>query len=552
MPSSELKPVIRRRSGLTRSFSWWAAFLFGIHCISLSSSGFIPFSWVSSVWPGASIVGVLSIAVVFCGVHAVTYAIIGTSVSRTGADYVFASRALSPLVAFVASWTLVLFSGIVAGGLAAWVPQSAIPALARPMAIILHNARYNLLADFATSHIGTIAIGWTIVVIAMVTMLRTNIFIQRILGVGFIFGIVAWAIIYFSLLSASGPEVFRQAWNHFMAPFGAVGSYDAQVPLARQAGMHIASSSTTMTMAGLIMGFWIFYGYYIPTFFSEEVRNPGRNLLISSLSSLLVSYLIFAGAAFLLQRLVKLDWIAAEGYLSNNQDRVAAATHNAHVVAMPWITFYAAILKPVPWMIYTVAFAWIFTLINLIQTYFFYSSRIVYSWSLDRVVPDWTIGKPGQVPSPARSILIITCLALVGVVDAAFGGPLGTQLTFVFFAVVTSLVPVFALTFLPILSPQLFQRIPKRFRTELVGIPVSSILGGVTLAYLLWMIVASFLFPAAGVPNPKGTLVLLVVFLVSGTIFFAVMRAYRQRVQGIDIDFTYKGIETIDEKPEWA
>jgi len=41
---------------------------------------------------------------------------------------------------------------------------------------------------------------------------------------------------------------------------------------------------------------------------------------------------------------------------------------------MPWITFYAAIVKPSTILIWIVAFAWIYTLINLYQTYFFYCS----------------------------------------------------------------------------------------------------------------------------------------------------------------------------------
>ena len=36
---------------------------------------------------------------------------------------------------------------------------------------------------------------------------------------------------------------------------------------------------------------------------------------------------------------------------------------------MPWITYYAAILKPSIVLLWIVAIAWVYTLINLAQTY---------------------------------------------------------------------------------------------------------------------------------------------------------------------------------------
>ena len=529
----------RRQSGVTRSITAWTAFLFGLHCISLSSSGYIPFSWVASVWPGASIVGVLLIGVALCLVHGKTYALIGTIMPVEGADYWLASRTISPNLAFAASWTLVLFSGVVAGGLAAWVPKSALPALLRPMAILLHQPAYAQMADVCTSPTGTVLIGSFVVLVALVTTLRTESFLKPFLNVGLFFGLVAWAIILYSLASANGPESFRDGWNRFMSSTGAYGAFDARLPLALKAGMHISRDAITMTLAGLIMGFWIYYGYYIPTFFSEEVQQPSKSLWRASSASLLVACLLFVSADLLLERLVPSDWIAAEGFLFNNPDVVTAAAGNQPVVAMPWITFYAAILKPVPILIYLVALGWIVTLINLVQTYLFYTSRIIYSWALDRVVPDWVVGRKVFEPSPSRSLWVTAGLAFVGLIDSVFSGPLSTQLTFVFFVVATSLVPVFALTMLPKLGKSIFANAPPAAQKRTFGIPVISLYGAVTFIYLVWMVLASFLFPAAGVSSPRKTLLLFAAFVASGFVVFT-RRRRRLKEQGIDLHQTYR------------
>jgi len=36
----------------------------------------------------------------------------------------------------------------------------------------------------------------------------------------------------------------------------------------------VINPNVVMTLAGLIMGFWIFYGYYIPTFFAVRSSRP--------------------------------------------------------------------------------------------------------------------------------------------------------------------------------------------------------------------------------------------------------------------------------------
>ena len=49
--------------------------------------GLIPFSWVAGVWPGSSIIGVLTVAMFFCLFHAYTYSVIGATMPRSAADY---------------------------------------------------------------------------------------------------------------------------------------------------------------------------------------------------------------------------------------------------------------------------------------------------------------------------------------------------------------------------------------------------------------------------------------------------------------------------------
>jgi hypothetical protein len=65
------------------------------------------------------------------------------------------------------------------------------------------------------------------------------------------------------------------------------------------------------------------------------------------------------------------------------------------------------------------------------------------------------------------------------------------------------------------------------------------------MLYLLWMIIASFLYPAVGGRIGPGTIGTLMGFVISGIIVFYVARWYRLKKEGIDIGWTFKSVPPI-------
>jgi amino acid transporter len=476
------------------------------------------------------------VAAIFCLFHAYTYATIGATMPRSAADYTLASRVLSPPLAFAASWTLVIFSAMVAGSLIAWIPSTVVPVFARTMGIIFSRPGLVQFAGWSASSVGIVVIGTICTLITFVLMILPTRTIVRILEIGFFLGLLAWVILYFQLGTAAR-DAFPAAWDRFMG----AGSYEGRIALAQQNGMVINPNVAIMTLAGLIMGFWVFYGYYIPTFFAGEVKQAETTLLAGSWSSLIVTWAIFVLAAVLLQRLVPLEWIAAESYLGQ--------TPAAGVTAMPWITFYAAIVRPSFILILIVAIAWVYTLINLAQTYFFYCSRIIFAWSFDRLIPEFVSWVHPKLHSPIWAILIITIIAEIGVIDTSGllwpGSVMGAQLNFVFFAVCTMFVPVIAMTLFPYLKKDLFENASAMVRRKIGKVPVITIVGSITLAYMTWMVIASFLFPAVGGGINATKLGVLAGLVVTGLIVFYVARAYRLKNEGIDLNWTFQSVPPV-------
>jgi hypothetical protein len=65
------------------------------------------------------------------------------------------------------------------------------------------------------------------------------------------------------------------------------------------------------------------------------------------------------------------------------------------------------------------------------------------------------------------------------------------------------------------------------------------------MLYLLWMIIASFLYPAVGGRIGVGVMGTLIAFVLSGLIVFYVARAYRLKKEGIDINWTFQSVPPV-------
>ena len=516
---------VRKTSGLIRTIGVGGALVFGVHCISLSSSGILTFYSVPGLWPGANILVVLTLAAILCAMHAYTFSQIGAAAPRAGADYTLASRTLSPWLAFPASFALVLFSGLVAGSLIAWIPTVALPALLTASGV-LYNAEWaTSLAEFSRSQAGILVFGTAGVLVTLVSLFFPTRIVVRMMGIGFILGLAAWAVILFAFGTGS-EQSFVSGWNQSVPGL----PFDQVIPQAESAGMVLDTSFGNTAIAGLIMGFWIFYGYYIPTFFAGEVKEAPRTLLWGAWGSLAVTWAIFAGGVLLFTRFVPQDWMAAQGYLFINGDP------NAN----PFVTFYASVLQPNVIFFVLMAVGFIYTLINLAQTYFFYASRIMFAWAFDRIVPEWVADVHPETGSPRNAVVVIAVLAELGVIASAFYSALFVQLNFVFYAAITMIVPITAAIVYPYVRRHLWEQGAGHVKSMIFGVPSMTVVGIGTLAFILLLVASPFIWPAVGFGEQQGTALLIFgAIVVLGLAIFAIARWYRQREEGIDIMATF-------------
>jgi hypothetical protein len=106
-------------------------------------------------------------------------------------------------------------------------------------------------------------------------------------------------------------------------------------------------------------------------------------------------------------------------------------------------------------------------------------------------------------------------------------------------------VPVISMTFFPFLRKDLFENSSAMVRRKVGSIPVITIIGSITLAYMIWMVVASFIYPAVGGGISATKLAVLAGLVITGLLVFYGARAYRMRNEGIDISWTFKSVPPV-------
>lgn len=517
---------VRDATGLVKAIGPLAAFLFGAQCISPPSSGFITYAWLPYLWPGSDILLILTLGMIFSLVHAVTYSQIGSVYPRSGADYVFASRTLTPVGGFTSNWTLAIFSGLVAGSLLAWIPSTLLSSYFFELGALMNQPYLTTWGSMLTSGVWVFIIGSMATVVTLILMLVSPTKTIAYLKYSFYLAMLSWVIILFSL-GMSNPATFASNWNAFMG----AGNFEKVITTAQANGLTYQNSPAVASLAGLIMGFWIYYGYYIPTFFAGEVKRAPRTLFLGSVGSLVFMWALFAVGAILLTRLVPTAWLGAEGYLFY-------AAPSA-MTAMPFISFYAAVAVPSIVLAFIVFIGFLLSLIGLAVTYFYYVSRCFFAWSFDRLVPA-KLAEVRPNGAPWVSVLLITVLAEIGLALSTYT-TIFVQLNFTLFAVLTMLIPVISAIILPWKNKQAFAQAPALVNRKVGGFPLITLFGSITFAYLLWMVYASYAYPAVGGYVSASVVTFFLGVVVVGVLLFYAAKYIRGK-QGLDLKFIYNSI----------
>jgi Amino acid transporters len=511
MGSEKRGVFLRESSGLVREFGIADAIWFNIALVGLLFSTY----YVSSTAPlvgGNPLVGLLlPLAGFFLAGY--VFSQIASKVPRTAADYVYVSRNLHPALGFVGNAgyfvaTVPLFMGITGITLQTF---GLIPLLDL---IGFYTGNPSLVA-FATA-IGNnpyyvLAIGAVeIVALGLLPLGGNKVYraVQRV-----IIPLVILTVVLMIGVEAAVPHGRALAeLNNFMA------FYHSSVSSVQSSNVTVPPYNDIGTTLALNPVYVVGLSYIISTvYIAGEVKNARRNMPISILGTLLAMAAIFSVSTYL----EYVQW--GYGFTSK---LLQLSVAGQLPIPTPYLDLLEGVASGTPILAILFALVSILQLLMYLASASFVGSRLLLSYSMDRILPDSLGDVNEKYHVPMKAVITSMLAGLVGLI--IFTLPVTSAVAFLLSSVAVAIILLFPLTVVSLAA----------LKRE--SSPWVKAAAAVSIPYLLFTFYQYLTVPAIGADSLVGYAILAGTFIVLFAIFY-VAKAIRKR-QGIEFDMIFKEI----------
>lgn len=511
----------RTSSGLVRTVSTLDTFYY---CLVQLAIPFVLYNvafWV--FYPGAQMEIASLIALTAAVFQGITYGLFASIYPRSGGEYVPLSRALHPLIGFVASFSQTFWQTFVTGVIVAGACTLGWAPLLTMLGLQTGNETLTNLGIWFDSPTGWFTFGATMIVLFNYLLyrgMRVYFKVQR-----WLFTIALAAYLVFILVMVLGSMGVFDFQANFDKYAGA-GAYAQLLATARAEVNLNPAYSTQQTLFYTIWPAYLFLFAVLSLAFSGEIKNVERGQLIAIPSAQLVGGIV-----------VILTSLFARLALGSEVLLAAGAVGDKFPLPYSWLTMLVSILAD------NIVLTIIINLSVLILTTYVAASTAIYAtrgllaWGIDGMGPS----KLGEVSeryrSPTYAILVVVILSVVVLAIYSFTD------WFQWLAALAPMSMVFLLTTLvaaifPFIRREAYETSPAR--VEIAGIPlmtITGLLGGGIMAYMVFRAVVDSNF---GPVHPVTRATTIGVFAI-GAIWYFVARAIRSK-QGINMAARFKEI----------
>lgn len=549
MASGPIKggPFLREATGLVREISPLRAMWFNFCAMS---GGLVVNSYIwSALYPASPTFGLspLNLAQIIIAIVLIPYGLIFvsllSSMPRTGGDYVFTSRIISPFLGWLETWTL-LFSNLSLIGFELLQISYVTQAFFAAMATVYPSAVWVSLSTFFSSPLNQTIVG--LILAALMALLgltntRTFTLVTSIFATLGVSGLILQLVVFPFMSTTS----FSTNFQLFVG-----ASTGEIVNKALDLSNQQLLAPLTFALLGPAIGFALFdvIGFQYSAYIAGELKgNVKRNGLISIIGSLWL-YTVIVWVLLVPLVFLKFGYTFLHAWLYLAFNDPSQAPLNGII---PYSVVIGLIAAPKLWPLWLyITIVGVVLMFSLGPTYMFMSSRIVFAWSMDRLVPSWFAKVNERTATPIR----IYMLTLIGGVIFLLMSMPPISLNFaslayysILLSTLTWILPGFNAVFMPFRRRSLFEM--GVFKRRLGGLPLLSWLGVIWLAFIIPTYTSVFIQPLiSGIfssptwqyANNTGVTFVIAIILVGSAIYFA--SKYYNKRHGIDISLAFKEI----------
>ncbi|MGZ3617641.1 MAG: APC family permease [Ktedonobacteraceae bacterium] len=547
---------VRQASGLVRDVSMTNALFFNIAAFVGTAVGWaIAFYALYPEWVAFGISSYAYMAVltgVACYFLGMIFASLTTAMPRSGGDYVFTSRIISPFWGWIESWTLV-GSALTIIGFEIIVATHNIQLTAILLGVAFPTSVFSGATNWLQDTTSKFIVGLIILlVIAFIAVLKTRTFHKVVMGLT-IFAIVAVAINFIGAFTVDPTSM-----SNALPALGT--SSKAIIASATKAGFALGSPDFSLSETGLIalaglasVILFQYIGFQFSSYIAGEVKGNVRRAVMFAVIGALV-FAVFMNSVYMDVQGFHFGFtmVNAWGYLY-------WFTSNAPLNGQPPFTpVMLTAVHPQFWPLWLIVALGNITLnVLLCPVYAIFLSRIVLAWALDRQVPEWFSVVNERTNAPLRVILLAVLIGAVFYVLTFINqwfpsvnvnlSLASTTFFGILLAGLTWIIPGLNAILIPYRRPDLFQ-LTNNTR-KFLGLPRLVWCGIIWLIFIVPVYVGAFGYPVyKGLVQSGSSYLSLsnsagvgwaLIFLLIGIVIYFVMRAVNTS-RGINVKMIFQ------------
>lgn len=535
MSDSKHVVFVRDATGLVRSLTWFDGLWMGLAYFSIPIAAFLIFGLGSFLFPGSNMVILVSvIGLLFDLPVMLAYSMFGAAMPRSGGDYVYVSRTISPSLGFAASVAFFLYGLTFAGGQNAYftVTLGIAPYLAAIGSTNGNPALVNL-SQTLLQPIPLMVVGSLMLVALFVFVMMPTATLHKLMLLLFIIAFIGYPILYVAALAVSSNAQFVSAFNAYASQSGINTSYNGIITQAQAAGATIAAPSFAATIAALPLAYATLGVPQSSVYIGGEIKRATRQIPIALLSCLFIIAGSTAIMGYLTYGVFGYNFISATAYYG------FSGASGYPLPGSPYPDYFLAILYPnqiFNWYMLVSVVAWellVMGLVGLVAT------RLLFAWAFDRVVPTAMADISDKFGTPLKAGIVTTIACFIFLALTVYNF-LTSYVSLIMAQTSLYLLAMISAIVFPYLKKDMFNRSPPMVTRRVAGVPIMTLLGllgAIALAVNFYWLFAA---PAVSGVSPVSALVVVATYIVCIGAYFAVKQIRKK--QGIDIGLAFNEI----------
>jgi APA family basic amino acid/polyamine antiporter len=538
---SEQMSFARKASGLVRGLSFIDAFGVGFMNQGLTPSMWVMITLGLGVYTGGNLIIATLLSAVLCGIgFSLVWGILGGSMPRSGGEYIYNSRIISPLIGIAESF----------GNAFVWImwiyvlaPWTVDPGLTMLFQFIGRADIADTLVSKVNTPFGPFAL-WFFVIASVVNIIGllfvvfgVKIFasVQKvIMTLG-----IAGATVILLVFTFTSHDAFVKSWNKLAVQYESI-TYDGFLAAARstieEAGDVLPKSWNWFdTLGVMVAASWLFAYSYCITFIAGEVKRPDKTIILANLSAILVPAFFMLWLATVLYHTVGFEFLSATAWIDNLGEGLAGYN-------FPWSPHFvglAAVITQNKILVFLMAMSFIVFNLWWVALSYLAFPRILFAWGMDRMGPKWFADIDYRWASPVKNHILCFILGELGILLYTIFQDQMSGLS------VTGLeiVSVFGVTAIAALLFPFSKRAKRIWETspykswKILNIPVISIGAVVNLIYLAILFYFFIVMPdLEGLAT--GSLIVYGIVWGLGIIWYFFWKN-KNKQAGVDVSMTY-------------